>query len=172
MKRIKELYQLHNQAIFRYFLRMTANREEAEELTQETFYQACLSIFRFRQDSSLKTWLFSIARNVYLKRLCEKNKHQTVSWEENLPFKGQDTRESDPPAQILILKEERERMREALARLPENARTILILKEYEQLTYEEIAGIFGQTVNWVRVTFFRAKRQLGLIFRELEGEDR
>ncbi|MCR4443502.1 MAG: RNA polymerase sigma factor [Peptococcaceae bacterium] len=137
MKRIKELYQLHNEAIFRYFLRMTGNGEEAGELTQETFYQACLSIFRFRNESSLKTWLFSIARNVYLKKLREKNKHQTLSWEENLPLNEQNTQESDSPVQLLILKEERERIQEALARLPENARTILILKEYEQLTYPE-----------------------------------
>jgi len=172
MKRIKELYQLHNEAIFRYFLRMTGNGEEAGELTQETFYQACLSIFRFRKESSLKTWLFSIARNVYLKKLCEKNNHKILSWEENLPLNERNTQEFVSPVQLLILKEERARIQEALVRLPEKARTILILKEYEQLSYEEIAGVFGQTVNWVRVTFFRAKRQLGQVYRELEGDNR
>lgn len=172
MKRIKELYQLHNEAIFRYFLRMTGNGEEAGELTQETFYQACLSIFRFRNESSLKTWLFSIARNVYLKKLREKNNHKILSWEENLALNERNTQEFVSPVQLLILKEERERIQEALARLPEKARTILILKEYEQLSYEEIAGVFGQTVNWVRVTFFRAKRQLGQVYRELEGDNR
>lgn len=171
MKRIIELFELHNQAVFRYFLRMTGNWEEAGELTQETFYQACLSLYRFRQESSLKTWLFSIARNVYFKHLREKSKYKTVSWEENLPLNDQSNQESDSPSHLLILKEERERIQEALAQLPENARTIIILKEYEQLSYEEIAGIFGQTVNWVRVTFFRAKRQLGLVFRELEGDN-
>jgi len=65
MKRIIELFELHNQAVFRYFLRMTGNWEETGELTQETFYQSCLSLYRFRQESSLKTWIFTIARNVY-----------------------------------------------------------------------------------------------------------
>lgn len=170
MERIIKLYELYKEAVFRYFLRMTGNFEEAGEFTQETFYQACLSLYRFRQESSLKTWLFSIARNVYLKNLREKSKHNTLAWEEDLPFNNRNISGADPPAEILILKEERERMQKVLARLPENARTIIILKEYEQLTYEEIAGIFHQTVNWARVTFFRAKKQLGQVYRELEDD--
>ena len=71
---------------------------------------------------------------------------------------------------MLILQEVRERIQQVLVHLPENARTIIILKEYEQLSYEEIAGIFGQTTNWVRVTFFRAKKQLRQVYREMEGE--
>lgn len=172
MKRIKELYEFHNQAVFRYFLRMTGNWEDAGELTQETFYQACLSLYRFRQESSLKTWLFSIARNIYLKYIREKSRFKSHSWEENLPFEEHSGWESDPPAEMLIIREEREIIQKALSQLSENARTIIILKEYEQHSYEEIAEIFGQTVNWTRVNFFRAKRQLAQVYRELEGENR
>ncbi|MEL7563862.1 MAG: sigma-70 family RNA polymerase sigma factor [Dehalobacterium sp.] len=170
MERIIKLYELHKEAIFRYFLRMTGNWEEAGEFTQETFYQACLSLYRFRQESSLKTWLFSIARNVYLKNMRDRNKHKSITWEEGLSINEESINESDSPSEVLILKEERERILKALSRLPENARTMIILKEYEQLTYEEIAGIYHQTVNWVRVTFFRAKKQLGQVYRELEDD--
>ncbi|MDX9870951.1 MAG: sigma-70 family RNA polymerase sigma factor [Clostridia bacterium] len=170
MHRIRELYELYNQAVFRYFLRMTGNRDEAAELTQETFYQACLSVLRFRKQSSLKTWLYSIARNVYLKSLRNKGKPHALSPAESETF-GFEPAGGDNPADVLILKEERDRVREALTRLPENYRSILILKEFEQMTNEEIAGIFDQTPNWVRVTFFRAKRQLGEIYRNLEGDD-
>jgi len=172
MEKIRKLYELHKEAIFRYFLRMTGNGDEAGELTQEAFYQACLSLHRFRQEASLKTWLFSIARNVYLKYLREKSKHKTIAWEENLAINGWDIHAGDPIAQVLIMKEERERIQAALTQLPENARTIIILKEYEQLSYEEIAVIFSQTVNWARVTFFRAKKQLGQVYRELEGDQK
>lgn len=170
MERIIQLYELHKEAIFRYFLRITGNRDEAGELTQEAFYQACLSLYRFRREASLKTWLYSIARNVYLKHLREKSKHKTVVWEENLHFTELNIKELNSPAEMLVLKEKRERVQEALGQLSETARTIIVLKEYEQLSYEEIAGIFGQTVNWARVTFFRAKKQLGQIYRELEDE--
>lgn len=172
MERIIQLYELHKGAIFRYFLRMTGNWEEAGELTQETFYQACLSLYRFRQEASLKTWLYSIARNVYLKHVRDKSKHQTVIWDEDINFPEENIKESNSPAELLILKEERERVIEALGQLSETARTIIVLKEYEQLSYEEIAGIFSQTVNWARVTFFRAKKQLGQIYRELEDEQK
>ncbi|MGI6686237.1 MAG: RNA polymerase sigma factor [Bacillota bacterium] len=170
MDRIKMLYEFYKEAVFRFFLRMTGNREEAGELTQEVFFQACLSLYRFKGESTLKTWLFSIARNVFLKHLREKSKHKTINLGEELSYDELNTQGLDPPADLLILKEERERIQKALAKLPENARTIIILKEFEQLSYEEIAGIFGQTVNWVRVNFFRAKKQLGQVYREMEDE--
>ena len=172
MERIIQLYELHKEAIFCYFLRMTGDWDEAAELTQEAFLQACLSLYRFRRQASLKTWLYSIARNVYLKYLRAKSKHKTVVWEEDSDFPEQNIKEINSPSEMLILKEERERIQKALGLLSETARTIIVLKEYEQLSYEEIAGIFGQTINWARVTFFRAKKQLGQIYRELEDEQK
>jgi len=170
MDRIIRLYELHREAVFGYFLRMTGSKEEAADLTQETFYQACLSLFRFRGESSLKTWLFSIARNVYLRSVREKGKRRAVIREgplsENLPAPGP----PDPPAEALLKREERERIRKGLTRLPEKDRTIIILKEFEELSYQEVAGIFGQTANWARVSFFRAKKRLGEICREQEDD--
>jgi RNA polymerase sigma-70 factor (ECF subfamily) len=150
---------------------MTGNTEEARELTQETFYQVCLSIFRFKNQASLKTWLFSIARNVYLKRIRDGNKHKLLSFEDDIALPRPTLQELDSPAELLIQKEERERIQVALSQLSENARSVIILKEYEQQSYEEIAGVMGQTVNWVRVTFFRAKQQLGQVYREMEGDN-
>jgi RNA polymerase sigma-70 factor (ECF subfamily) len=172
MDRIIELYQLHREAIFGYLLRMTGSRDDAAELTQETFYQACLSLYRFKGESSLKTWLFSIARNVYLKWLRDKRRHKATLQEGSAADGMNGTTPTDPTADALLLKEERERVRLGLAMLPENARTILILKEYQQMSYQEIAGIFGQTVNWARVNFFRAKKQLRHVCRELEDDHR
>lgn len=172
MEKIRELYELYKETIFRYFLRMTGDGEEAGELTQETFYQVCLSFYRFRNESSPKTWLFSIARNVYLKNLRDKKSRKVVLWEEDFSLNGPKFSGLDTPAELLILKEERKIIGKALAELSETFRTILILREYECLSYEEIAGVFGQTVNWARVNFFRAKRKLGERYRELGGDDR
>jgi len=164
MERIKELYELYKEAIFGYFLRMLGNKEEAGELTQEAFFQACLSLHRFNGRASLKTWFFAIARNVYLKHLREKNKVVT------LPLVEQSLEGADSPLEILVEKEEFKKIQQALEKLPENYRTIIILREYEQLSYEEIATVFGRTVNWARVTFFRAKKQLVDAYRKLEDE--
>jgi len=170
MDRIKALYELYNGAVYRYFLRMTGNSEAAGELTQEVFFQACLSLHRFKQEASLKTWLFAIARNVYLKHLRQKSQEPAMAWEENYALRRDPSQEDINPAEKLISDEERARVQNALSRLPENIRTLIVLKEYEQLSYREIAGIFGQTENWARVNFFRAKKQLGQVYRELEGE--
>jgi len=166
MERIKELYELYKEAIYRYFLRMTGNREEAMELTQESFFQACLSLPGFKGQASLKTWFFAIARNVYLKYLRKKEKNRV----ELLLADVQYQRETACPLEELVVKEELARVQQALKLLPESARTVIILREYEELSYEEIAEIFGRTVNWARVTFFRAKKQLGEVYRKLEGE--
>jgi RNA polymerase sigma-70 factor (ECF subfamily) len=153
MERIIKLYESYKESIFGYFLRMTGNWEEAADLTQETFYQACLSLFRFRGDASLKTWLFSIARNVYLKSVRDKGKRRAVIREGPLPENQPAPGLPDPSAEALLLKEERERIR-----------------KFEGLSYEEIAAVFGQTANWARVSFFRAKKRLREICREQEDD--
>lgn len=169
MERIKLLYQLYKGPLMGYFLRLTGNKEEAVELTQETFFQACLSIHRFREKSSAKTWLFAIARNVYLKSMKKKGANKSTPWGDK-PFPHDHLLAKDPGEEVLI-QEERERIVNALSKLSETYRTILILKEYEQLSYEEISEIFGKTVNWARVTFFRAKKQLFTVYEKLQGDD-
>src|SRR5690554_5942875 len=98
MQRVQQLYELYKKLILRYFLRLTGNMEEAGELTQETFYQACLSIHRFHQKSSAKTWLYAIARNVYLKNLRKKTKDKWLPFDE-YPWQDTEFRAGDPGEQ-------------------------------------------------------------------------
>lgn len=73
MKDFQELYKKYNQEIFHYLLRWTNGRQDlAEELVQETFYQVYISLARFRGNSSLRTWIYQIAKNVAC-RYYEKN---------------------------------------------------------------------------------------------------
>ena len=65
MLNIEEIYKELSPPIFRYLYRLTGSSQEAEELTQETFYRMLKSIYRFRQDASLTTWLYKIAFNTY-----------------------------------------------------------------------------------------------------------
>lgn len=63
---LEDVFRAHQQAVFAYFVRVIGNRQDAEELTQETFVRACSAAIRFRRNSSVKTWLFGIARRVLL----------------------------------------------------------------------------------------------------------
>jgi RNA polymerase sigma-70 factor (ECF subfamily) len=61
---LEDVFRAHQQAVFAYFLRLVGNRQDAEELTQETFVRACGAALRYRGDSKVSTWLFGIARRV------------------------------------------------------------------------------------------------------------
>ena len=72
MKEMEQLYRRHKDELYRYLLALTGDREAAGDLLQETFLQAMLGIGRFRGESSVRTWLFAIARNLWLKSLRKK----------------------------------------------------------------------------------------------------
>jgi RNA polymerase sigma-70 factor, ECF subfamily len=170
MKNLSEMYMELREPVFRYLLRLSGDADLAEELTQETFYRALLALPRFRRESSVKTWLYAIARNTYLSKV-NKIRSQSITFtsfdEEFLSSEGSPA----DPAETLIEKERRIAVKKAIQTLPETYRTVVILKEFEELSYEEIAAIFEKTENWARVTFFRAKQKLKEIYTDIEGRN-
>lgn len=177
--------QLYEQLIIRYerkilsfiynMLKSARLESIAEDLCQETFYKAYRSLGTFREvEASFSTWLYTIARNTVLSEL---RRHKTVkiSLEESgyIPEAPSDTL----PEQEMLRSEKVEMVRNAIRNLPEKQRSALILREYNQLDYQEIANILGQTVSSVKSLLFRArssvKNQLEpyfveTSFRELE----
>lgn len=170
MKNLTEMYLELRDPVFRYLLRLSGDYDIAEELTQETFYRALLAFPKFRRESSVKTWLYSIARNTYLsmiKKTCPKEVIFTA-------FDGtQHLSEGDytDPAEQLIENEQRTVLKKALSGLSETYRTVIILREFEELSYAEIASILGKTENWARVTFYRAKQNLKKVYVSVEGRN-
>ncbi|WP_138750964.1 RNA polymerase sigma factor [Paenibacillus sinopodophylli] len=127
----------------------------AEDLCSETFYKAYRSLHSFRElDASFSTWLYTIARNTVLSEL-RKQKSANVSLDES-GFEPVAALDAVPEQQVLR-KERMEMVREAINNLPEKQRSALILREYDQLDYQEIANILGQTVSSVKSLLFRAR---------------
>ncbi|GMK46203.1 MULTISPECIES: sigma-70 family RNA polymerase sigma factor [Paenibacillus] len=127
----------------------------AEDLCSETFYKAYRSLHSFREvDASFSTWLYTIARNTVLSEL---RKQKSA----NVPLDESNMMPAAPPDQVPeqhVLRNERMAMvREAINNLPEKQRSALILREYDQLDYQEIANILGQTVSSVKSLLFRAR---------------
>lgn len=140
----------------------------AEDLCAETFYKAYRSLQTFREvEASFSTWLYTIARNTVLSEL-RKQRSGKVSLEES-GITPQSSFES-LPEQTILRNEKVDLVREAIRNLPEKQRSALILREYEQLDYQEIANILGQTVSSVKSLLFRArasvKTQLESYFAE------
>ncbi|QAY66150.1 RNA polymerase sigma factor [Paenibacillus protaetiae] len=126
----------------------------AEDLCSETFYKAYKSLHSFREmDATFATWLYTIARNTVLSEL-RKQKMAHVSLDET----GSPVASPDhAPEQMALRKERMAMVRDAINNLPEKQRSALILREYDQLDYQEIANILGQTVSSVKSLLFRAR---------------
>lgn len=148
----------------------------AEDLCQETFYKAYKNIDTFRDvEATFSTWLYTIARNTVLSEL-RKSKHKEVFIEDTHATPKVSL---DKLPEQEILRYEREQMvREAINSLPEKQRSALILREYEQLDYKQIALILNASVSSVKSLLFRGrlniKTQLEPYFFEqvaMEGKE-
>ena len=127
----------------------------AEELLQETFYQAFLHIDQFEGRSSLYTWLCRIGKNAWLKECRRKRRFAHDAWD-TLLFTAQ-----EPPAEaLLIQKEECRRVRQAVLQLKDPYKDVFILHVYGGLKLKEIAQSYEKTESWARVTYYRAKQQI------------
>ena len=155
---VKELYETYEQYIFKYLYGLTLNYYTAEELTQETFFQVIKSFHRFRGDCQVSTWLYKIARHVYSQH-CRKRTVVTFSMEEEI-F---DIPDRDGPEEVLERKENRRLMKEVLLQIPEKQREVLWLRDWQGLSYEEIANITSHSVSWVKVNIHRSR----LAFKKL-----
>jgi len=171
-----ERYERKILAFIYHMLKSSKMENLAEDLCQETFYKAYRSLQTFREvEASFSTWLYTIARNTVLSEL-RKNKAQYVSLEDS-GVNPQISVDSQP--EHTILRHEKVSMvRKAIENLPEKQRSALILREYDQLDYQEIANILGQTVSSVKSLLFRARASVKMqlesyieepIFQEYEG---
>lgn len=153
----ENIYQDYGDFIFKYLLTLTNNLDLAEELTQETFYQAIKSINNFHDNGKAKfsTWLCAIAKNVWLQELNYKNKNQqlkdSLSIEKTVPYDLEDEYIKSEDKVIFFKKAHQ---------LSEDKREILYLRLLGGLSFKEIGSVFGRTENWARVTFYRAKLEI------------
>jgi len=158
VKAYEELMRRYERKIMAFIFHMLKGaRMEvmAEDLCSETFYKAFRSLHSFREvEASFSTWLYTIARNTVLSEL-RRHKGNTIPFEEGGPFKFVSSEST--PEQTILRNEKVSKVREAINNLPEKQRSALILREYDQLEYQEIANILGQTVSSVKSLLFRAR---------------
>jgi RNA polymerase sigma-70 factor, ECF subfamily len=162
----EQLYAEYQPAVQRYLLGMSSNPVLAEELTQEVFVRAAANLLLFRGEATVNTWLFRIARNVYLSWV-ERQRDAEIDTEEfhAIPDGGA---YGDPEAHLLQT-EQRATIRRAMAMLPERQRTLLLLRDLQGLSYAEIALVLEQSLAAVKVNLHRARLQFREIYLKLEG---
>lgn len=151
--------------VARRFLR---NDDDARDAVQEAFLSAFRSIERFARGSRLSTWLHRILINACLMKLRSRRRHAEEPIEELLPKfteAGHQVNHPTPPweasAEELLQKSEtREIVRRSIDRLPETYRSVLLLRDIEELTTEEAARLLGVTENAVKIRLHRARQAL------------
>ena len=154
-----QMYRKHSQMIYAFLLSRTGEAALAEELTQETFYQAVKSLDRFKGQSSASTWLCGIANNVWLSHLRkQKRSGEIFSSDEDEACFASSSAES--PEDKFIRKVDNLTLMQALHEIKEPMREVLYLRLMGELSFREIGQIMGQSENWARVTFYRGKTKL------------
>ena len=153
-------YRDHAASVYRFLLAKTGSKQLAEELTQETFYQAVKSVDRFDGSSRISTWLIGIAGNV-LANHARKRQSIPVS-DEVIDRTPVASAEEEALSRL-----GREDILTAVHRIPEPGREVLYLRLLGALSFREIGAVLGQTENWARVTFYRAKL---LLIKEMKSE--
>jgi len=144
---LEDVFRAHQRAVFAYFLRIVGNRQDAEELTQETFVRACGAAVRFRGDAKVSTWLFGIARRVLLEAV------RAGLFERRAEFDEQTPARADDP-------DERMDLERALASLGAGDREVLVMVDMLGFEPIEVAGIVGVSPETFRVRLHRARARL------------
>ena len=150
--------------VYNIALRMIGNSEDASDMTQEAFIKAFNSLQSFRGDSKFSVWLYRIVSNVCLDFLRSRNRRPTVSLSVE-DDDGEDTQldvadESQSPELLLDRKLTRESVRRGLDSLPPDYRQILLLREIQGFSYEEISKALHLEVGTVKSRIFRARKRL------------
>ena len=153
---MEEIYKEYAKRIYTYLLSLAKDEYIAEELLQETFYSAIKKINKFRNESSIKTWLFTIAKNKWID-YCKKNKKllETPIYE-----KEQDILCSTSFEEDFLNKNELLDVCKQIHKLDEKSKEVVYLRLFTNFSFKEIANIIGKTEENTRIIFFRAKNKL------------
>jgi RNA polymerase sigma-70 factor (ECF subfamily) len=153
--------------VYNYVYRMVHSPLDAEDLTQETFVRAYMSIRSFQSRASLNTWLFRIAMNLCIdfSRKNKKTQGLTMSLSQDGDGEDDDTQRDIPdtsydPQRLMMNKELGARLNEALMELPIKLRTVVLMYDIEGLAYDEIASVIGCPLGTVKSRLFNARSAL------------
>ncbi|MDE6025426.1 MAG: sigma-70 family RNA polymerase sigma factor [Lachnospiraceae bacterium] len=151
--KIDEIYRQNATMEYKYLCGLTHDTGLAEELTQETFFQAIKGIDKFRGDCKVSVWLCQIAKNLWYKELEKRNKHKTVELDYTIPS-GENVENKS------LNNLEKLEIFRLMHNLDDATREVMYLRLAGDLQFSEIADIVGKTENWARVTYYRGKQKL------------
>lgn len=145
-------FEAEYEAVYRYILSLCRNEAEAQDIAQDTFLKAMQAGKDFHGNSSVYTWLCAIAKNIWLDRLRKQKKLIPI---------GEELQEQGSSLEEKIVNEDTAmQVHKILHEIKEPYKEVFSLRVFGQLSFAKIAGIFGKTESWARVTYHRARIQI------------
>ncbi len=163
------LIDKYHERVHRVAVRIVRNVDEADDVVQEVFARAVIHLNRFDFRASFYTWLISITRNAAFDALRSMQRRGRFKSSED----GMDRYDAEgfgDPVRSSTDQEAAERVVKALGRLSPRDRSLLVLREYEDLQYEEIARVLGCSVGTVESGIHRARKKLRMLLVELDPD--
>jgi RNA polymerase sigma-70 factor, ECF subfamily len=158
----EELVERHQRLVVGTVARMLGSNSDVEDIAQQVFVRVWKSARRYVPRAKFTTWLLKIARNLVFNELRRRFRHahlplQVESEEEERPIKDERARAPDAS---LLERELQGAIEAAIAELPETQRLAVVLRRYDDLSYEEISDVLDQSVPAVKSLLFRARTEL------------
>ena len=154
----------HIDGLYNYALALSRNRVDAEDLVQETYVRAIPAVRRLRKESNIKRWLFTILRNIWLNQIRQPRiaiQMSGMDIDQLLPqFRAPAVKD---PYSSLITSLDQELVRQAISQLPLEFREIILLREFEDLSYREIASVLNCPIGTVMSRLGRARSKLRIL---------
>jgi len=162
VKAFEQLVERHQRLVIGTVGRMLGTNSDAEDIAQQVFVRVWKNVKRYEPRAKFTTWLLKITRNLVFNELRRRSRHpavplQSETDEEERPLKDEN---ATSPDATLLEHELQEAVDAAIAQLPETQRMAVILRRYEELSYEEIAESLDQSVSAVKSLLFRARTEL------------
>ncbi len=162
-----ELVKVNQDRLFASMLQVTGSPDEAEEVVQEAFIRAFMKLDTFQRNSQFFTWLYRIAFNSALTR--RRRKRARISLDQYRESDGLEVADRGDAVDEPLLRRERINMvRQAIETLSDDHRAILVLREMQDHSYEDIAEILEISIGTVRSRLSRARRQLKLALETMQ----
>jgi RNA polymerase sigma-70 factor (ECF subfamily) len=161
-----ELVERYKQPLFNFVFRTLRDETETEDVAQNTFLQVWKSRARYERTAKFSTWLFTIARNLCLNEIRRRSRHPAESLEEthaehdDQPSRQYEDKKIFLPTETALHGELAQKIEEALAGLPENQRTAILLCRQDELSYEEIAEVLDCSLSATKSLIHRGRELL------------
>ena len=149
----EKVYSEYYDTVFRYILYLCNDKYLAEDITQEAFFKAFKKIDSFKGECKLSVWLCQIAKNTLYSEIKKRNKEVTDVSLDTVPY-------DDTIYQDLLKKEDAVEIHKVLHNLNEPFKEVFWMRTFGELSFSEIAKLFGKTDSWARVTYYRAKMKI------------